>query len=134
MGNAQNRSISSSRTIPNDRDFHFYCNFSEFNDPIRSIVAQSQSTLESIGSSHIWNCPIMFPNQTDIDHSYDWLGNVNDEALESFDMSLDDFNKSRGKEKVDGKNENGFQLTSINGDQTDLHRWRPNKPPYGGLE
>ncbi|KAK0600373.1 hypothetical protein LWI29_014363 [Acer saccharum] len=101
---------SSSRTIPNDRDFHFYCNFSEFNDPIRSIVAQSQSALESIGSSHIWNRPIVFPSQTDIDDSYDWLGNVNDEALESVDMSLDDFNKSRGKEKVDGKNENGFQL------------------------
>ncbi|KAK2638276.1 hypothetical protein Ddye_026071 [Dipteronia dyeriana] len=101
---------SSSRTIPNDRDFHFYCNFSEFNDPIRGIVAQSQSALESIGSSHIWNRPILFPSQTDIDDSYDWLGSVNDEALESVDMSLDDFNKSRGKEKVDGKNENGFQL------------------------
>ncbi|KAK0582598.1 hypothetical protein LWI29_027485 [Acer saccharum] len=52
----------------------------------------------------------MFPNQTDIDDSYDLLGNVNDEALESVDMSLDDFNKGKGKEKVDGKDENGFQL------------------------
>ncbi|KAK1558809.1 hypothetical protein Q3G72_006956 [Acer saccharum] len=66
----------------------------------------------------------MFPNQTNIDDSYDLLGNVNDEALESVDMSLDDFNKGKGKEKVDGKNENGFQLVctplSIFADVVDL--------------
>ncbi|KAL5837399.1 hypothetical protein ACOSQ3_014568 [Xanthoceras sorbifolium] len=102
---------SSSRTIPTERDFHFYYNFPEFNVPIRGIVTQSQSALESIGSSHIWNRPIEFPTQVDVVDSYDWLGNVNDEALERFDMSVDDFERSRGKERgVVGMNENGFQL------------------------
>ncbi|KAI9162335.1 hypothetical protein LWI28_026270 [Acer negundo] len=51
-------------------------------------LPQSQSALESIDLSHIWNCSIVFPNQIDID----------------------DINKSNGKEKEDGKNENGFKL------------------------
>lgn len=94
---------SSSRTIPSDKDFHFYYNFPEFNLPIRKVTAFSDSALESIGSSRIWTRPIEYPVQEDVNDNYDWLNNVNDEALESFDMSVDD---------VEKKTDNGFQLVS----------------------
>ncbi|KAJ6360208.1 hypothetical protein OIU77_004250 [Salix suchowensis] len=106
---------ASSRAIPSNKDFHFYCYFDEFKIPIQEIAAKSQSLLESIGSSssnHIFKDKLQFPADVDIDEAYDWLVNVNDEILERFDASIDDFKRAREETgRVAGVDrEDGFQL------------------------
>ncbi|KAB5529605.1 hypothetical protein DKX38_019686 [Salix brachista] len=106
---------ASSRAIPSNKDFHFYCNFDEFKIPIQEIAAKSQSLLESIGSSssnHIFKDKLQFPADVDIDEAYDWLVNINDEILERFDASIDDFKRAREETgRVAGVDrEDGFQL------------------------
>ncbi|KDP39663.1 hypothetical protein JCGZ_02683 [Jatropha curcas] len=106
----------SSRTIPSSKDFHFYYNFDEFKLPIKQIAAKSQSLLESIGSSNrLFKERLNFPGDLDIDDAYDWLVNVNDEILERFDVSVDEFQSIRKKEEETGRAsgmeiESGFQL------------------------
>lgn len=90
----------SSRAIPSREDFYYYRNFDEFKVPIEEMARQSQSMLQSIGSSAI--SEMAFP-QEDLDDAYDWLVNVNDDVLERVDASLDEFKK---------KDEEGFQLVS----------------------
>ncbi|KAJ0013434.1 hypothetical protein Pint_20031 [Pistacia integerrima] len=101
---------SSSRSLPSDKDFHFFNNFEEFNRPVLEIATKSQSLLHSIGSSEIWGRPIEFPDQEDIVDAYDWLVNVNDDVFERIDASFDEFEKNRGEKKGEGGNEDGFQL------------------------
>lgn len=109
----------SSRGIPIEKDFHFYYNFDEFKLPITQISSNSQSILESIGSSaeQLWSKDMAFPD--DNDDAYDWLVNVNDEVFERFDVSVDEFKRLRKEEEetgvrvmglVDDDSENGFQL------------------------
>ncbi|OMO70391.1 hypothetical protein COLO4_28619 [Corchorus olitorius] len=113
---------SSSRTLPSDQDFHFFNNFDDFKLPIDQITKTSQSILESIGSSaKAWgaNKAINFPDKIDSiadDEAYDWLVNINDEILERFDVSMDEFQRIRKKEEETGRHigsdpdSNGFQL------------------------
>ncbi|KAK6942465.1 Exosome-associated factor Rrp6, N-terminal [Dillenia turbinata] len=111
------RLSASSRRIPSNNDFHFFYNFPEFKSPINEISQQSQSMLEEIGySEHIWGKQLNVPHEFD-DDTYDWLVNVNDEVFERFDVSLDEFHRSRKQqEQSDTKSinmadaENGFQL------------------------
>ncbi|XP_048235901.1 protein RRP6-like 2 isoform X2 [Ricinus communis] len=112
----------SSRTIPSNKDFHFYYNFDEFKLPIQQIARRSQSLLESIGSSNnglFKDKNLPYPNDPDNDDdTYDWLVNVNDEILERFDASIDEFKSIQKKQEEKGgvlgtENENsesGFQL------------------------
>lgn len=105
----------SARTIPSNKDFHFYNNFDEFKLPIQQISAKSQSLLDSIGSSHrILEERLEFPADFDIDDSYDWLVNMNDEIFERFDSSIDEFQSIRNKEEetgsLAGMDGEGFQL------------------------
>ncbi|KAK7267021.1 hypothetical protein RIF29_19685 [Crotalaria pallida] len=104
---------ASSRCIPSERDFHFYRNFDEFKLPVNEIAKESQLMLESIGASIAKEAP--FP--VDIDDAYDWLVNVNDDVLERFDVSADEFRKVRMEEEETGRpagssgmEEDGFQL------------------------
>ncbi|KAH8480801.1 hypothetical protein Peur_062385 [Populus x canadensis] len=106
---------ASSRSIPSNKDFHFYYNFDEFKVPIQEIAAKSQSLLESIGSSSsndLFKEKLQFPSDVDIDEAYDWLVNVNDEIFERFDTSIDEFKRVREEtgRVVDVDNEDGFQL------------------------
>jgi len=106
---------ASSRSIPSNKDFHFYYNFDEFKVPIQEIAAKSQSLLESIGSSSsndLFKEKLQFPSDVDIDEAYDWLVNVNDEIFERFDTSIDEFKRAREEtgRVVDVDNEDGFQL------------------------
>ncbi|KFK27865.1 hypothetical protein AALP_AA8G439200 [Arabis alpina] len=107
---------SSSRVIPASKDFHFYYNFDEFKRPIDQISRSSQSILETTGdSSQVWGKSIKFPGNVDEDDADDWLCNVNDEFLERFDVSLDEFQSFRKKEEEIGRplsncDESGFQL------------------------
>lgn len=106
----------SSRGIPVEKDFHFYCNFDEFKLPITQITNTSQSMLQSIGSpaDQLWSKDLSFPE--DCDDGYDWLVNVNDEVFERFDVSVDEFKRLRKKEEETGVrvmglvDEDGFQL------------------------
>lgn len=111
----------SSRGIPCNKDFHFYFNFEEFKIPIQGIAKNSQSIVETIGSSaeQLWGKKQMgFPNGDldDDDEAYDWLVNFNDELFERFDASVDEFKKIRNKEEETGvrvlnaMDDDGFQL------------------------
>ncbi|KAF2288160.1 hypothetical protein GH714_004735 [Hevea brasiliensis] len=94
----------SCRTIPSNKDFHFYYNFDEFKLPVQQISAKSQSLLESISSSNrVFKDKLQFPGDVDIDDAYDWLVNVNDEILERFDASVDEFRSIRKKEEETGR-------------------------------
>lgn len=106
-----------SRAIPSDKDFHFFYNFAEFKSPIEEIARQSQSMLETIGSSAgIWGKELPLPD--DIDDAYDWLVNINDDVFERFSESVDEFQRIRKKEEETGRimstaaelEEGGFQL------------------------
>jgi len=106
----------SSRVLPSEKDFHFYYNFDEFRTPIDEISAKSQSMLQQIGSSkHLWGGKEMgFPMDVD-EEGYDWLVNVNDEVIERFDVSMDEFSRLRKAEEEGARpgpmvDENGFQL------------------------
>uniref|UniRef100_A0A2N9G4B7 Exosome-associated factor Rrp6 N-terminal domain-containing protein n=1 Tax=Fagus sylvatica TaxID=28930 RepID=A0A2N9G4B7_FAGSY len=111
---------ASSRAVPSGKDFHFFNNFDEFKLPIQEISKKSQSMLETIGSSEarVWGDnkkDMAFPSNTDdMDDAYDWLVNVNDELLERFDTSADEFRGIRKKEEETGLAgagpDDGFQL------------------------
>ncbi|KAJ4834948.1 hypothetical protein Tsubulata_021473 [Turnera subulata] len=95
---------ASSRAIPSNKDFHFYHNFDEFKLPVRQIAAKSRTLLESIGSparNPIFRQRMEFPADADADgdEAYDWLVNVNDELLERFDSSIDEFKRAREEEE-----------------------------------
>ncbi|XP_062166108.1 protein RRP6-like 2 [Alnus glutinosa] len=107
----------SSRGVPSGKDFHFFYNFDEFKAPIQEISKKSQSMLEAIGSStaRVWGDKEMtFPARSDIDDAYDWLVNVNDELLERFHVSADEFQRVRKKEEETGQavtdTDDGFQV------------------------
>jgi exosome complex exonuclease RRP6 len=103
---------ASSRCIPSERDYFFYRNFNEFKVPVDEISRESQSMLEAIGVA----ANAAFPD--DIDDGYDWLVNVNDDVLERFDVSADEFRKVREEEEKSGRVnvnegmmvEDGFEL------------------------
>ncbi|CAL9224785.1 unnamed protein product [Arabidopsis halleri] len=107
---------SSSRLIPSSRDFHFYYNFDEFKRPIDDIAGSSQSVLETIGDSEqVWGKSMKFPGDVDEVDAEDWLCNVNDEFIERFDVSVDEFQRIRKKEEeigrpVDYNGDDGFQM------------------------
>lgn len=97
---------ASSRGVPSGKDFHFFNNFDDFKNPIREISNKSTSMLHSINNNARQEGPpkaAAFPEE-DMDDAYDWLVNVNDELLERFDVSADDFRK---KDEADSS---GFQL------------------------
>uniref|UniRef100_A0A2P2LTH0 Uncharacterized protein MANES_08G154300 n=1 Tax=Rhizophora mucronata TaxID=61149 RepID=A0A2P2LTH0_RHIMU len=109
---------SSSRDIPSNKDFHYYYNFDEFKVPMQQIAAKSQSLLQSIGSyGGIFKKSLRFPGDLDADvddsAAYDWLVNVNDDILERFDASVDEFESGLGTGAGPGPGpdtESGFQL------------------------
>ncbi|KAJ0469979.1 putative ribonuclease D [Helianthus annuus] len=109
----------SSRGIPCNKDFHFYFNFQEFNNPIQEIAKRSQSILETIGSSaeQLWGSKQINLLDDDGDEAYDWLISFNDELFERFDASVDEFKRVRSKEEESGvrvmssvDDDDGFQL------------------------
>ncbi|KAG2325321.1 hypothetical protein Bca52824_008049 [Brassica carinata] len=110
---------SSSRLIPTSKDFHFYYNFDEFKRPTDEMSATSQSLLETIGDSDQVLKSIRFPGDIEEDDADDWLCNVNDEFLERFDVSVDDFQRVRKEEEEIGRTllppasdfeDDGFQM------------------------
>ncbi|XP_068650253.1 protein RRP6-like 2 [Aristolochia californica] len=107
---------ASSRAIPSDKDFHFFNNFPEFKNPIKDIAEKSELMLQSIGSSShlLFGNQLSFPD--DPDDYLDWMVNVNDEILERFDVSIDEFQRIRKEQEETGGSvgsldaEGGFQV------------------------
>ncbi|XP_020105187.1 protein RRP6-like 2 [Ananas comosus] len=105
-----------SRGIPSDRDFHFYNNFAEFKAPLSEIIANSEASLRSVAASPLlWGSKKPPPFPDDLDEAFDWLVNLNDDFLERFGVSMDEFKSLREKEeesgvKIGGEDESGFQL------------------------
>lgn len=101
---------ASSRCIPSERDFHFYRNFDDFKVPLEEIARESHSMLEAIGAA----AQVAFP--ADDDAAYDWLVSVNDDVLERFDVSTDEFRRVRKEEEAAARSgsvvEDGFELVS----------------------
>lgn len=110
------RLSASSRALPSERDFHFYRNFDDFKAPVGEVAEKSASLLRSIGSSAAAAAAsgggAAFPD--DLEDAYDWLVSVNDEVLERFDASADEFRRVRKEEEESGKKimevDGGFQL------------------------
>uniref|UniRef100_A0A7N0RIB4 HRDC domain-containing protein n=1 Tax=Kalanchoe fedtschenkoi TaxID=63787 RepID=A0A7N0RIB4_KALFE len=108
---------ASSRAIPSDKDFHFYYNFNEFKLPVKDIVSLSESVLERIGlAGDLLGKLMSFPGG-DMDESHDWVVGVDDEILERFDSSVDEFERVRKREEDGvgrgrgvGMEKDGFQL------------------------
>ncbi|CAI0433224.1 unnamed protein product [Linum tenue] len=109
---------ASSRTIPFNKDFHFFYNFDDFKSPVKRIASKSQSLLQSIGSSGaVTKGEIEFPGDADIDceEASDWLVNMNDEIFERFDSSADEFEVLRKSQEENAARNNsvmdsdGFQ-------------------------
>ncbi|KAG7585614.1 3'-5' exonuclease domain [Arabidopsis thaliana x Arabidopsis arenosa] len=83
---------SSSRSIPTNRDFHSLYKSDEFKRPIDEIARTSQCVLETIGGKK----SMTFPGDDD---AYESLVKVNDEILEKFDDSIDEFKRNRTMEE-----------------------------------
>lgn len=114
LASSASRLLSRSRGLPSDKDFHYYNNFDEFKLPSREIAAKTESSLGEIASSiSLWGSkkPPALPDE--LDDAYDWLVNLNDDFLEKFGISMDEFRSSREKQEQNGGTVNlgdGFQL------------------------
>lgn len=93
---------ASSRSIPFGKDFHFYYNFDEFKIPVKDIVTRSESVLDRIGAAGDVLGKVMDFPKGDVDEGHDWVVGVNDEILEKFDSSLDEFEKVRKRQEEKG--------------------------------
>ncbi|MQL94636.1 hypothetical protein Taro_027285 [Colocasia esculenta] len=119
------RLAAHSRALPSGRDFHFYHNFDQFRSPAREIAARSQSLLSGIGSSALLRGSGRQQPGTeqpalpeDLDDAHDCLVNLNDEILERFGVSMDEFRRLReeeeggaaGGDRAAGMEAGGFQM------------------------
>ncbi|CAA6658493.1 unnamed protein product [Spirodela intermedia] len=100
------RLSAQSRAVPDGRDFHFYRNFEQFRSPAREVAARSESLLSSIGTSELVGSGgkrregselVGLPE--DLDDAHDWVVNLNDEILERFSASMDEFKSLREEEE-----------------------------------
>ncbi|PKA57851.1 exosome complex exonuclease RRP6 [Apostasia shenzhenica] len=115
LSSSASRLLSRSRGIPSGTDFHFYNNFDEFKNPVREIAAKAESSLRAMASSSsLWGSKKSPPLPDDLDDAYDWLVNLNDDLLEKFGISMDEFRSSREKQEENGRtvvdSGGGFQL------------------------
>lgn len=71
----------SSRSLPEQDDFHFYANFLEFRAAVASLRVRLRALLQNFGVQD-------FPE--DVDDSFDWASQTLDMLLEQVDASLDE--------------------------------------------
>ncbi|KAL6643196.1 hypothetical protein ACP70R_021377 [Stipagrostis hirtigluma subsp. patula] len=93
-----------SRALPSARDFHFYNNFPAFKSPVGAAAARADDSLGVLGAA-----PLLprqqppFPGGADLDEAHDWLVSLNDDLLERFGASMDEFKALREKEEAAGR-------------------------------
>ncbi|CAM0956965.1 unnamed protein product [Alopecurus aequalis] len=104
LASAAARLSARSRAIPPARDFHFYNNFPSFKSPIGAAAARVESSLGILGASSLLpkQQQSTFPRE-DLDDAYDWLVARNDDLLEMFGASADEFKAMREKEEAAGR-------------------------------
>ncbi|TVU30605.1 hypothetical protein EJB05_22235 [Eragrostis curvula] len=101
---AASRLAARSRALPSSRDFHFYNNFPSFKSPVGAAAARADDSLGILGTA-----PLLprqqppFPGAGDLDDAHDWLVALNDDLLERFGASMDEFRALREKEEKDGR-------------------------------
>jgi exosome complex exonuclease RRP6 len=106
-----------SRALPSARDFHFYNNFAAFKSPVAAAAAKADASLGLLGAA-----PLLpgrqqqpFPGAGDLDDAHDWLVALNDDLLERFGASTDEFKALREAEEASGRRAapeagDGFQV------------------------
>ncbi|KAM0924938.1 hypothetical protein ACQ4PT_004534 [Festuca glaucescens] len=104
LASAAARLSARSRAIPPARDFHFYNNFPSFKSPVGAAAARAESSLGILGASSLLpkQQQPTFPRE-DLDDAYDWLVSRNDDLLEMFGASADEFKALRAKEEAAGQ-------------------------------
>jgi exosome complex exonuclease RRP6 len=104
LASAAARLSARSRAIPPARDFHFYNNFPSFKSPVGAAAARADSSLGILGASSLLpkQQQPAFPRE-DLDDAYDWLVSRNDDLLEMFGASADEFKALREKEEAAGR-------------------------------
>ncbi|KAE8794589.1 protein RRP6-like 1 [Hordeum vulgare] len=107
LASAAARLSARSRAIPPARDFHFYNNFPSFKSPVAAAAARAESSLGVLAASTLLPKQQQqqqppFPTE-DLDDAYDWLVSRNDDLLEMFAASADEFKSLREKEEAQGR-------------------------------
>ncbi|KAG2537928.1 protein RRP6-like 2 [Panicum virgatum] len=105
-----------SRALPSSRDFHFYNNFPAFKSPVGAAAAKADASLGALGGAPLLPARQQpFPGAADLDDAHDWLVALNDDLLERFGASMDEFKALREKEEAAGRRAateagDGFQV------------------------
>ncbi|KAG2548909.1 protein RRP6-like 2 isoform X2 [Panicum virgatum] len=105
-----------SRALPSSRDFHFYSNFPAFKSPVGAAAAKADAALGVLGAAPLLPARQQpFPGAADLDDAHDWLVALNDDLLERFGASMDEFKALREKEEASGRRAapeagDGFQV------------------------
>ncbi|RLN18231.1 protein RRP6-like 2 [Panicum miliaceum] len=105
-----------SRALPSSRDFHFYNNFTAFKSPVGAAAAKADASLGVLGGAPLLPTRQQpFPGGADLDDAHDWLVALNDDLLERFGASMDEFKALREKEEASGRRAapeagDGFQV------------------------
>ncbi|RCV42789.1 hypothetical protein SETIT_9G243800v2 [Setaria italica] len=93
-----------SRALPSSRDFHFYNNFPAFKSPVGAAAAKADASLGVLGAAPLLPARQQpFPGGGDLDDAHDWLVALNDDLLERFGASVDEFKALREKEEASGR-------------------------------
>ncbi|CAM0145786.1 unnamed protein product [Urochloa decumbens] len=104
------------RALPTSRDFHFYNNFPDFKSPVGAAAAKADASLGVLGAAPLLPTRQQpFPGGGDLDDAHDWLVALNDDLLERFGASMDEFKALREKEEASGRRAaqeagDGFQV------------------------
>ncbi|KAJ1295468.1 hypothetical protein BS78_01G226800 [Paspalum vaginatum] len=105
------------RALPSARDFHFYNNFPAFKSPVAAAAAKADAALGVLGAAPILPARQQpFPGgAADLDDAHDWLVALNDDLLERFGASMDEFKAAREEEEATGRRaadagDDGFQV------------------------
>ncbi|OEL25202.1 Protein RRP6-like 2 [Dichanthelium oligosanthes] len=105
-----------SRALPSSRDFHFYNNFPAFKSPVGAAAAKADASLGVLGAASLLPARQQpFPGGGDLDDAHDWLVALNDDLLERFGASMDEFKALREEEEAAGRRAapeagDGFQV------------------------
>ncbi|WVZ59072.1 hypothetical protein U9M48_009273 [Paspalum notatum var. saurae] len=104
------------RALPSSRDFHFYNNFPAFKSPVAAVAAKADAALGVLGAAPILPARQQQPFPGDLDDAHDWLVALNDDLLERFGASMDEFKAAREEEEATGRRaapeagDDGFQV------------------------
>ncbi|CAI5466669.1 unnamed protein product [Closterium sp. Yama58-4] len=94
------------RALPEEDDFHFYCNFAAFRARVSALRHRVRALLSRLGppappAALTSAAGDQDDDDADVDDVYDWLVEVLDNRLEKVDVALDEMRKKRKKAQPD---------------------------------